>query len=121
MKERDRYIEYKIVPQFWGWVIITLYSAVIIGFGMLVHHIVPERPREWNYGQLPDTPAESVYSTVKPPEGAKPERVIPRLPEARPLDTKLPPPDWAEKAKEEYLETGKEYMEKSKDYVEKGK
>ena len=34
----------------------------------MVYTFVLEGPRKWDFGQLPDTPAESIYSTEKPPK-----------------------------------------------------
>lgn len=86
MEEKDLYREYKILPQFWGWILLILFAASILGYGMWSHMIIPDAPREWDFGQFPDTPAESVYSTVEPVRGAQYPRVIPVLPGARPLE-----------------------------------
>jgi hypothetical protein len=86
MEEKDLYLEYKILPQFWGWVLLILFAASILGYGMLSHMILPDTPREWDFGQFPDAPAESVYSTVEPVRGAAYPNVIKTLPEARPLE-----------------------------------
>jgi hypothetical protein len=48
--------------------------------------IIPDTPREWDFGQFPDTPAESVYSTVEPVRGEGYPNVIKALPEAMPLE-----------------------------------
>ena len=86
MAERDLYLEYKIVPQFWGWVLLILFALSILGYGMLSHMIIPDAPREWDFGQFPDTPALSVYSTTEPSPGMEYPRVISVLPGARPLE-----------------------------------
>jgi hypothetical protein len=75
------------------WVIILLASAAIVGWGLLIHAAVKERPREWNFGSLPDTPGESIYSTVAPAETATPSaRIFPALPEGRPWQIPEAPP-----------------------------
>lgn len=86
MEEKDLYLEYKIVPQFWGWTLLILFAASILGYGMWSHMVIPDAPREWDFGQFPDTPAQSVYSTQEPVRGAESPKVIGVLPEARPLE-----------------------------------
>jgi hypothetical protein len=104
MEEKDRYIEYKVLSRSWGWVIIILITISLLAFGMWVMMIVPDAPRQWSYGTLPQTPAESAYSTLMPTEAMKPEeRVVPKLPEAKPLTPFTPPSDWATEAVKEYL------------------
>lgn len=71
----EKYEEYTVLKsQFWGWVILIIFSAVLFGWGMAVHMVVPERPREWDFGTIPDTPALSAYSTAK----YTPEANVPR-------------------------------------------
>jgi hypothetical protein len=85
MKEKKWYDEDQELPSPWEWVIVIVFSASIMAFGWLVYLIIPERPRQWDFGQLPDTPAESVYSTDQPDLARKSPRQIHALPEARPL------------------------------------
>lgn len=85
-----KYEEERELPPPWGWVIITLFSASIMGFGLFVYRIVPEGPRYWDVGQLADTPAESIYSTEEPWTSRQPQRQLPRLPEALPPLPKKP-------------------------------
>jgi hypothetical protein len=84
-----KYDEYKHLPQFWGWVLLLAWTASLIAWGMWLHLVIPEEPRYWDYGQKPFTPAESIFSSVRPPAGMEPAQQIPTLPEARPLK---PPP-----------------------------
>jgi len=79
------YAEDHEMPTSWGWVIILLFSASIMGFGWLVYCIVPDAARQWDFGQLPDTPAESIFSTEQPRVPETPRRQLPQLPEAQPL------------------------------------
>lgn len=79
------YDEKQELPSPWEWVIIVLFSASIMGFGWLVYLLVPDGPRRWDFGQLPDAPAESIYSTEEAQAGRKPQRQIAPLPEALPL------------------------------------
>ena len=74
----------------WGWLFIILFSAAIVGYGWLVYCIIPDAPRQWDFGQLPDTPAESIYSTEEPKTSVSPPRQLLRLPEAQPENPKRP-------------------------------
>lgn len=67
-----------------SWVIIILFSAAIAGYGLLVYSIIPDTTRRWDFGQLPDTPAESIFSTEEPRQTNRPQRQLPKLPELRP-------------------------------------
>jgi len=84
------YTEYKLIPQFWGWLLVILASAAVIALGMWVHAIIPERAREWDYGALPQTPAASVYST-QPASGVESPLQMAPLPEAEPLQNPARP------------------------------
>lgn len=64
----EEYEEYKPIRQFWLWLAVITLSMMTIGWGLLVHVLVPGAPREWDFGTLPDTPGQSVFSTVPPPE-----------------------------------------------------
>ncbi|BCS54204.1 hypothetical protein [Geobacter sp. SVR] len=90
MEEPKRYEEDQELPHPWEWVIIVLFSAALAGYGLLVYHVVPDTVRIWDFGQLPDTPAESIYSTDLPRSNAKPPRQIHKLPEAQPLNPSRP-------------------------------
>jgi hypothetical protein len=59
-----KYEEYKTVKhQVWGWVMIFAFSAILLGWCFFVHMMVPDVPRQWDFGQLDDTPASSQFST----------------------------------------------------------
>ena len=85
MEEKHLYEEHQELPSPWGWLIIIIFSASIAGFGWLVYLLVPEGPRHWDFGQLPDAPAESIFSTDQPDVSKKAQRQIWTLPEAKPL------------------------------------
>jgi hypothetical protein len=80
------YEEYKVPPQFWGWVLLILFALSLMGYGMWSHHLIPDPPRFWDHGSLPDTPAESVYSTFVPSPIKTEKRIVGPLPEGRPLE-----------------------------------
>ncbi len=64
------------------WAIIIAVCAGIIGWGLLNYALIPDRPRTWDFGALPDVPAESVYSTSQPAPAPTAPRQFPPLPEA---------------------------------------
>ncbi|OPY89557.1 MAG: hypothetical protein A4E73_02991 [Syntrophaceae bacterium PtaU1.Bin231] len=86
MRDLGTYIENRHIPQFWGWVLLILFSAALLSFGMWIMMAIPDTPRQWDFGTYPDTPAESPYSTLRPPRGPVPQPVIRPLPEAKPFD-----------------------------------
>lgn len=83
MKLEKKYEEFTLISSFWSWVILIIFSATIMGWGMFVHMMVDrEVPRQWDFGQYPDVPAESEYSTVPAPNNVNVPLQIERLPEA---------------------------------------
>jgi len=80
----DWYDEEKEMPQFWSWMLIILFSAAILGYGIATYLLVDDGPRRWEYGTLPDTPAQSIYNSKGPvkPAGAVQRQVAP-LPTAK--------------------------------------
>jgi len=67
-----------------SWVIVILFSAGLIAWGVLNFKLVPDAPaRQFQYGVLPSAPGESIYSTQEaPPVQAQTPRQIVPLPEA---------------------------------------
>ena len=63
----ERYEENRQVGAFWGWAMVFLLTAVIIGWCMFLMMMVEDPPREWDFGTLPDVPAQSIYSTLEAP------------------------------------------------------
>jgi hypothetical protein len=61
------YEELTHVSSFWSWVFLIVFSAIILGWGMFVEKMVTTAPPQWDFGVLPDTPSQSVYSTILPP------------------------------------------------------
>ncbi|MBU5635462.1 hypothetical protein KOM00_01790 [Geomonas sp. Red69] len=83
MERTPDYDEHQELRSPWEWVILIAFSASIMGFGWLVYLLVQDAPRRWDFGQLPDAPAESIYSSEQPRRKA--QRQIRPLPEAVPL------------------------------------
>lgn len=88
--ETPRYDEKQELPSPWEWIILTVFSAMIMGFGWMVYLLVADAPRFWDFGQLPDAPGESIYSSITPEKQRMPERQIAPLPEAMPLPVVVP-------------------------------
>ena len=67
-----------------SWIIVILFSAGLIGWGVLNFKLVPDPPaRQFQYGALPSAPGESIYSTrPAPPVQANTPRQMAPLPEA---------------------------------------
>jgi hypothetical protein len=84
MSENKWYDEESELPPLWGWLIIIAFSASIMAFGWLMYLIIPDATRQWDFGALPDTPAESIYSSEQPKASMQPQRQLLRLPEALP-------------------------------------
>lgn len=92
MVMKKQYDEQRELPSPWEWIIVTALCIFLIVLGLVVYRFVLEGPRHWDFGQLPDAPAESIYSTEQPPKpGGALRRQIPRLPEAQPENPQKPP------------------------------
>ena len=86
----ERYEQYDVVSPRWAWVMVIAFSASLIGWALLMHALVPDEPRRWNFGQLEDTPGESRYSTSEPILRSPVPPQMPTLPEARPFNPGSP-------------------------------
>lgn len=73
-----------------AWIFVLVLSALLVGWGLLNYKMIPERQREFDYGVLPDTPAQSVYSTGRPPAPPVAPDQLPRLPGASTLPASNP-------------------------------
>ncbi len=91
-KEQEIYEEYTPTKPLTSWLLILGISAAILALGMFLHNKIPDTPRTWDFGALPDTPGQSAYSTLEPKlrelapleiEGVP--RMLPPLPWAKPL------------------------------------
>jgi hypothetical protein len=83
---RKEYEEQTIISSFWSWVFLIVFPIMILGWGMFVEMIVSVGPSRWDFGTLPDTPSQSVYSTASPPCDVNVPYQIHRIPDAN-----LPP------------------------------
>ena len=69
-----------------GWIILIVFTALIMAWGMFVEMLVTTQPAQWDFGVLPDTPSQSQYSTALAPPDVNVPYQIQRIP-----DAKLPP------------------------------
>ncbi len=87
MREFEERIE---IPPGWMWVLLILFSACIVGWGLTHNLFIMDRPADWEFGQEPDAPSESTYSTeatpVTPPGTIEAPQQIAPLPEAVPME-----------------------------------
>ena len=67
-----------------SWTIVILFSLVILGWGLAMFFLIKDRPREWDFGALPDVPGQSIYSVDKTPTTTNAPQQIQALPEAIP-------------------------------------
>jgi len=79
-----QYEEVKTPRPFWGWIILVVFSACLVGWGLAIYFLVQDAPRQWDFGALKDAPGESIYSTSEPVEGKNAPQQVPTLPEANP-------------------------------------
>ncbi len=78
--------EHGEIAQPLSWALIVLLTAAVISWCMFIMMMVEDRPRTWDFGALPDVPAESVYSTrpgVPPFDPKQFPLQMPKLPEAK--------------------------------------
>ena len=73
-----------------SWIFVAVLSALLVGWGLLNYKLIPERQREFDYGVLPDTPAQSLYSTGRPPAAEVAPQQIHSLPGATSLPANGP-------------------------------
>ena len=81
--KQKEYEEFTLISSFRSWVILIAFSALILGWGMFVEMMIEERPPQWDFGALPDTPSQSAYSTVLPPSEVNVPYQMPRIPDAQ--------------------------------------
>jgi hypothetical protein len=70
--------------QGWGWVVVICLCVVLLLWGFGNYLFIQDRPRQWNFGQMPQAPGESIYSSSQP--SAYPARQLAPLP--RPVATR---------------------------------
>jgi hypothetical protein len=81
-----KFEERREFPSWVPWVLMILSSVATLAWGAFVYLMVPDTPRQWNLGDLPDVPGESIYSSQRTPLKFPPSEQIAPLPEARSRD-----------------------------------
>jgi hypothetical protein len=89
-----KYEEFRTMSGRAAWALMVVFCLAILGWGYFTYWLIPDAPRRWDLGQLPEAPGQSIYtSTPTPtqytPPGVSPRTVnaprqVPALPEARP-------------------------------------
>lgn len=84
-KERKphQFEEYRGISSAASWMIILAFCASLVGWGLFNYWLIPDTPRQWDFGTLPDAPGESIYSTGSTPQDKAPPSQIPPLPEGQ--------------------------------------
>ncbi len=77
----------------WSWAIIVGFSAIIVAWGLAQFRLIPDAPREFDYGALKDVPGQSQYSVEPAPPGTSVPRQLQTLPEAMPVKGTPKPAD----------------------------
>jgi hypothetical protein len=80
----NEYEEKREISSGWSWFLVVALAGLIIAWGLFCFVLIKDGPRRWNFGALPDTPGQSIYSSKQAPEEAAPPRQVAPLPEARP-------------------------------------
>ncbi len=71
----------------WSWPILVGFTAFILWSGMSIHHMIPDAPRQWDFGALPEAPGASLYSTKPMKDGPALQQIEPLpLPPAAPTN-----------------------------------
>jgi len=86
MKKYEEYLQF---PQWLGWLLIVGISAVLLGWGMVLHIGVASPARQWDFGAHEHAPAAAPYTSVPSPpspEVVVPPAQTPPLPEGKPWD-----------------------------------
>jgi hypothetical protein len=68
-----------------GWIYIMLLALCFLLYGLMMFFAIGDKgPPDWDFGSLPDTPGQSVYSTHSEADGQEtvPQHVAERPPQA---------------------------------------
>ncbi len=74
------------LPRIMSWILVILLATAVVSWCMFIMMMVKDGPRTWDFGALPDVPAESIYSTMPAPPAVDLKETplqFPKLPEAR--------------------------------------
>ncbi|MCE5326209.1 MAG: hypothetical protein LLG01_07310 [Planctomycetaceae bacterium] len=90
----ERYEQYLHAKPVWGWVLAISLTLGVVTWCMIFHMFMPDVPRVWDFGAVPDVPAQSVYSSSRPSDeqNRHAPRQIEMLPGAHDIADKGAPP-----------------------------
>jgi hypothetical protein len=75
-----------------SWLVVILITLLLLGWVQLIHTLVGDRDRTWDYGSQAYIPGDSRYSTEEPPLAQpEPPRQIAPIPQPPPAATKASP------------------------------
>jgi hypothetical protein len=66
----------------YGWWVVLLICAALLGWGLIQYATIRDEPRRWDFDVQADAPGESAYSTSRPALGGTAPPQIEPLPEA---------------------------------------
>jgi hypothetical protein len=78
------YEEFTVAKQPYGWAMVIGLCLITIAIGYVQYLFIPDTPRQWDYGALPDAPGKSVYSSERPPAAAPAPPQLPPFPASQP-------------------------------------
>jgi hypothetical protein len=64
----DQYEEFTAIKDRWAWAIVLGSCVVILLWGYGNYLFIHDRPRQFDYGSLPDAPGQSVYAVTPAPK-----------------------------------------------------
>jgi hypothetical protein len=89
-----KYEEFRRISGRASWSVIIGFCLVILGWGYVNYRLIADAPRQWDLGQLPEAPGQSIYTAAPTPTQYTPPsisprtltepRQVPELPEAHP-------------------------------------
>ncbi len=65
--------------------IVLIIVVVMVAWIGGIFLLIPDRPRAWDYGAVPEVPGESRFSTQQPPAGTLPPPQVPSVPTPKPV------------------------------------
>lgn len=75
----ESYEEFTPIKDLWAWAIVLGSCVALLLWGYGNYLFIHDRPRQFDYGVLPDAPGQSIYAVTPPERG-------------RPVPTQLPLP-----------------------------
>ena len=84
-EEKGYEVHGRPIGQRWAWLLVVALCLAIVAWGLINLALIPDAPRQWDLGLLPQVPGESIYSSSQP-AGEQPPRQIENAPFTRPAE-----------------------------------